>query len=87
MSGQVLTIRPAECGCLGHQDRHHMVVSLPAATSIRYLSKLVIPMFLALFAMYSCKGDGTLQFAPIPNAAIAAWLPFIGRMAVTGNWL
>lgn len=36
MSGQLLTIRLVECGCFGHQDRHHMAVSLPAAISVRY---------------------------------------------------
>jgi hypothetical protein len=33
------------------------------------------------------KGDTTLHLLQIPITAAAAWLLFVGTMAVTGNWL
>lgn len=55
--------------------------------ALPYGAMLAIPVLSALFAMYRYKGDATLHLLQIPNAAAATWILFVGKMAVTCNWL
>jgi len=52
-----------------------------------FWTALAFPAISAVVALMRFRGRGTVHWLQIPLLAAAAWICFIGTMAITGEWL
>jgi hypothetical protein len=65
---------------------HGLNASRPALGYV-FWGAFAVPALLVIVSIARYKGNGVIHLLQLANLLAAAWVFFVGTMAVTGNWL